>query len=367
MKKIMVDNEERASESAGYSQKSATDRLARTPREEKAIRRLLRGLDRRHPVRRAAERALRGEPVPSDAIPPLFRALAKPSGLHWHEQELATWTLGSLTLTATQRRVAAESLLPILEPKWGLDLGERLKIATGRLLLLSLPVTLWVYTLDNGGRSNVYNPLAVLFYSLVCCALLTPLVLPVSALIEDNRRNRVRARAITALGRLRVPHGLDGIANALYETYGMRSSVGSKRVRAAALTALPAVLATLTPEHYGRLASATVPNLCEALVSPDEPLVLAVLDALQLIGDGRAIKPVERLIVNSRSERVRETARHLLPLLAERHSQENNSRLLLRATTAPDTPAGMLLRPAQAYSESDPAMLLRSSASEGNG
>lgn len=334
-----------------------------TLEEERDVLRLLRGLDRRHPVRRVAEQILKRESIRVEAILPLFKTLSKPIGLYWREQEAAAWALGRAPLTLSQRRVAAEALLPILHPEWGLDIRSRFQIALGRLLLISLPLTLWVYTLQ-GGNSDWYSPFMVLFISLAVCGCALPFVLPISSVIEDNRRERVRARAILALGHLRVPHGLDGIASALDEAFGPNLSLWKSRERRAAEAALPAILTTLTHEHYGRLARETVPNLCLAFPRANDSLILAILAALEKIGDGRAVKPVEKLAQSGRSETVRTAAENLLPLLRERQGQENAQTVLLRAAAAPETPANLLLRPAQSVHEGDPATLLRSSASE---
>jgi hypothetical protein len=92
-------------------------------------------------------------------------------------------------------------------------------------------------------------------------------------------------------------------------------------------------------------------------------LSIALLQAIEKVGDGRALPEVERVAnteaVNEHHERIRAAAERCLTVLRERVEQERLGHTLLRPASAPDTPAVTLLRPAQGPGESDPERLLR--------
>jgi hypothetical protein len=100
-------------------------------------------------------------------------------------------------------------------------------------------------------------------------------------------------------------------------------------------------------------------------------LILAILKALEQVGDEKAIPFVERLAegkANFKSQEVRKAAATCLPYLREQAAKQKEHQTLLRpssaadvVTTAPDT----LLRPAQyGGSTTEPQELLRASAGE---
>jgi hypothetical protein len=95
---------------------------------------------------------------------------------------------------------------------------------------------------------------------------------------------------------------------------------------------------------------------------------IAIMQAFSVIGNKEAIKPLEKLAaMNPESEqqtRVRDAARHYLPLIQQRAWEENDSAILLRASDA-GTPENQLLRPAAcAANETDAQHLLRAATSE---
>ncbi len=105
-----------------------------------------------------------------------------------------------------------------------------------------------------------------------------------------------------------------------------------------------------------------------ALNAKEENFVLAVLKALEQVGDSRALPLVEKLAQGDaetyQEKRIRDAAQACLPFLRQRIEQESASRQLLRAASASGVPADTLLRPAQSVSETGPEQLLRASALE---
>jgi HEAT repeat protein len=189
-----------------------------------------------------------------------------------------------------------------------------------------------------------------------------PVLFPAFAILRSNRDTEVRLAFLEALERLREPHSVGALATAACHNYS--------QVSHAAERALLAVLPTLTDAHYGQLEADTIPNLCRILdgkrpcypVSP-EALTLAILNAFEKIGDGRAI-PSVRHIASASYPACQEAAERLLPILIERQERDKNSGVLLRASEAPVSAPEELLRPAAATTTSAPEQLLRPSASD---
>ena len=105
--------------------------------------------------------------------------------------------------------------------------------------------------------------------------------------------------------------------------------------------------------------------------SHNHTLCLAILKALEQIGDGKALPIVERLAEmktrNSRRLKVKQAANDCLPLLRANYVSVDANRTLLRASAAVTAAPETLLRPAPFVAESAPLQLLRASASENAG
>ncbi len=86
-------------------------------------------------------------------------------------------------------------------------------------------------------------------------------------------------------------------------------------------------------------------RLNRVLSSEDEPLILAVLQALPRIGDSSSIAPVQHVKRHTQSKKVRKAATDCLPLLTLRIEELRISGTLLRASSEADTAPEMLLRP----------------------
>lgn len=91
--------------------------------------------------------------------------------------------------------------------------------------------------------------------------------------------------------------------------------------------------------------------------------LVAVLAALEQVGDGRALPMVESLaagrIVTAEPKRVQAAAQECLPYLQTRYEQQQASQTLLRASALSETPSNTLLRPAQGVGATEAVEMLR--------
>ena len=295
---------------------------------EKTVRRLRRG----NPVRKIARDVMNRRPV--DSAQPLIASLVgttRPAS----ERQIAAWALGWTPLDASDRQAAMSILRDVLEGEQPGDPLRFLRIGT-RSLMISAVCTFVIVTVKYGW--NRYDA-ADLFFQMLFMMIMATLVTmtPISLYIDRTRANRVRAAAAASLGRLQCLDSVGALTAALYD----RSPV----VRRAAVPALSSVLPLLTPEHYGQLSVQAIPNLCRALGHSDIMLVLHVLSALEIVGDGRTVRPVQQLITTGRNDQVRNLAAQILPVLQERQHMESASKMLLRASDATSSAGATLLRP----------------------
>ena len=96
----------------------------------------------------------------------------------------------------------------------------------------------------------------------------------------------------------------------------------------------------------------------------ESPLMLAILNGLEQVGDAAAIPHVERLAASpaltSKQRRVKEAAEQCLPFLRDRADATRGSSMLLRASTPREIVASeLLLRPATSVGASEAEELLR--------
>lgn len=148
---------------------------------------------------------------------------------------------------------------------------------------------------------------------------------------------------------------------ALTEASFSSHHLGNRLLNRAVARALPPILAALTPVHYGHLPDAIVPHLCKMLSLPDDALVMRVLEALEKMGDGRAVSAVAPIVTQGRTAAIRTAVQRILPILQERQQRENEQSMLLRASSAPAVSPEELLRPATHSPETKPETLLRAS------
>jgi hypothetical protein len=313
------------------------------------------------PVRALALEVLAGKP-PSTIQPSLVR-LADSAPNRWKECAVAAWVLGqSTSLDVEQRRTVTQRLCQILgkqELQIRKPLGERfrrrlvqsLPAIGGFGLLIDIYSLVWCIrnhqTMEQGLRFVLASILGILVFAIP----FSPISLALSIAYDRKRIDRVRSAAAEALGNLKSAESLDLLATS--------ATGGSRTVRRAAREALCKVLPTVTQAQYGRLATETIPCLCSVLRDTEEPLALAILNALRLIGGANAIPTVTRLVMRGQTEKVRQAATLLLPLLQQRREEENIPAVLLRASQASPSSPGILLRSTIGPSKMGEHQLLR--------
>lgn len=343
-----------------------------TEEEQKHIVSLVRRIRRNRPLRKLAQRCLEGEAVASTVdFDMLKRVVLGLEFVTWRERTVAAWLLGLIPQDEEQRRNAARWLCKVLGGTHPESQNEAWKehsqgtlryIGVVLLILLACglagtiihPLFIWIPIIVLFGIITLI-PGMILFLLFVTCigaVLWAPI-----AIISELHFEQIRAAAITALGRLRVPESVSILSRSAWD--------GSPRVSEAAKVALRKVIPTLTPNHYGALSADTTPNLArllhewDVLYEQDEDFAREVLAALEKVGDGRAVKSVERIAEEGPTEQLKQAAAAVLPILQERQQKEKDARLLLRAAQAPEDPSHILLRPAGGPPEADTQQLLR--------
>lgn len=170
--------------------------------------------------------------------------------------------------------------------------------------------------------------------------------------------------AASELAKLRPKRAVGPLADAL--------EYGDKSIRTLASSALQDILPQLQAsddhllnvEQRGRLYNV----LKRARFKQDALLMIAILKALEQIGDEKALPAVENLAkiesCNGMEPLVKEAAQECLPALTERVERQRRAQTLLRPAAAPDNPAELLLRPAPGAAPADPDRLLRPSQPE---
>lgn len=93
-------------------------------------------------------------------------------------------------------------------------------------------------------------------------------------------------------------------------------------------------------------------------------LMIAILKALEQIGDEKALKHVEPLVIKAKNPRVREAAQACLPFLQERVHQQRLGNILLRPSDTAIV-SEELVRPVAYNNDNEPAQLLRANHSGG--
>jgi hypothetical protein len=166
----------------------------------------------------------------------------------------------------------------------------------------------------------------------------------------------IRKNAVAALGKAASPRMAGAFAVCLNDK--------DDTIRMAASNALKELLPKLQASDRQYFAPIEMDGLLKALGGKDGALTLAILKALQQIGDDHAVSRVEELISKSKSTAVRNAAEECLPFLQARAEETRQARTLLRAShTEAVVAVDMLLRPAAGtQAETAPEELLRANA-----
>ena len=333
--------------------------------EQREMKRLLRGVSRRNPIRRLVDAAT-GELIDApDAAARLCAILRDSPAYRWRERTTATLALRQIAMTPTQARYAARVLGDIMnsEETLGLDAHRKRSLAEARhtaglVGAIIAGVFLMGFTIQTGIMPEWLHQVIFNFGLLLLGTSL--LWLPALILLEQRRQIQMRIEGAVTLRTLKLPESVRAMAVLAHSR---------KYYVSIAQEALIEILPLLTPEHYGRLETATVPELClllrnasviSGLLYP-APLCEAVLNALAKIGDGRAVKPVQKFAEKCPVPSLRTKAAEVLPILLERKAREEAPGILLRGASAPAAPGKELLRAASSAPETAPELLLRAS------
>jgi hypothetical protein len=248
-----------------------------------------------------------------------------------------------------------ETLLPVLKNLARRERRRRaLRVAFENIFSFGLFWYWFHYSLHG------YGPVSwILFlpFSAVLTLFANALVHPLIAKWTHLRRD---AKAIHTVAELDDIRSVGPLAEALE----LRNA-GIQRIAEAALIRL---LPRLRASDAGLLSAEQRSYLYRALNGKNEELILAILQALEQVGEGAAFPFVKRLAEGKgRAEssiRVLKTAQECLPFLWQKAANERASNELLRAGGRPDTPADILLRPAAGVADSAQDLLLRASGSD---
>ncbi len=178
---------------------------------------------------------------------------------------------------------------------------------------------------------------------------------------ELKSARELRFLAAHALGRVGEVEALDALSAACLERTLYTPEM--------ALISLRVLLPQLTCDHYGRLDSQVVSNLCSLLSrrAPDyfiyeaakETYIEELVTALGKIGDARAVGPIVRAATHWSQGKVAAASAHALAAIEERHRRETERATLLRGAGQPAVSEAELLRAASGKAEAKPEQLLR--------
>jgi hypothetical protein len=367
MRDLELRNEEQR---AAITPETAVLSLAPTESEIRLVRRSLRFLSRRNPARRLAEAALAGERLEPELVREVLARLGRLRATRFVEHELAAWALGVARLTEDERQQVLGQFCPLMTRGWRSGWWLSLAPFGVTVALFAALAALIEYLLHTD--TPLPSDIVYVVTALVVSACATAFAVSIAPQAICWLRDRPREAAVTCLGRLGFVRAVPALARALHFDDG---SLGAAAVQRASWRALPAVLQRLAEDDRDWLDAGTTGLLAKVLRysgpwrlgSPwlafrrpppaHEALVLAILEALGRVGDGRVLRDVEYVAAHARTQAMRETAGRVAPVIRERAKRATEAASLLRPASAPD--AETLLRPASAPGEADPAVLLR--------
>jgi hypothetical protein len=178
--------------------------------------------------------------------------------------------------------------------------------------------------------------------------------LPLAWIVEGKRWSRIRIAYAVALRKLGSP---EGVAPLLRAARSLQPGL-----RMAAEDSLEALLTSIDLNTLPPLTTTQQNLMWSLLMRPRERLVLALLDMLEVRGNGDTAWAVKSLIRRTGSDTVRARAKAVLPVLQARRQQTQHADTLLRASSQ-EAPADTLLR-AGVDSATPAEELLRASDTE---
>jgi hypothetical protein len=309
------------------------------------IRRVVRKLPLRSPLRRVAEELLNGvEPDAEIAADHCIEALCHQSPSRWRVRLIAAWILGVLPVPEAAAGRSAEALARVVD-NYDLhrDSGGRAVRGIARSLATLGGTTLFLLMV--GAHPWIAFPLGVFAWLMA---------MPASLLWDHRCVNVVREEAARALGRTYAPEYLGALTQAANDP--------SHRVKWASIRALHQLLPRILSAPEARVPRDVGSKLCGLLKHADPGLGKVVLSAIPFLAGPEAIQTVERVAERSKSTELREQAKSILPALYEMRDRFRESETLLRP--ADEAPPDNLLRPYTSLATSAPELLLRPTTGE---
>ena len=336
-----------------------------THSKRQEIKNLLRFTSRRHLIHQLLD-AKTGRLISSAFVPAqLYRILRDAPDYQWRERTAAALALREIAMSPAQTLSASRVLGDVMNDMEAAPDLKRQRESQETLHNLGLTGAMVLGVIALGiGIPTKFIPewLHEIIFNFGCFAGVTSLLwIPAFIILSRHRRKQLRLACAVTLRKLRQPESVRAFAVA---------TRSRKEYDVIAHNALLEILPLLTPEHYGRLEATSVPELTQLLRTASlppgtliysEPLCETVLDALAKIGDGRAVRPVQRLADKCRDRKIREKAIEILPILLERRGREQAHSMLLRGASAPAASEKELLRAANSAPETAPELLLRAS------
>jgi hypothetical protein len=281
-------------------------------------------------------------PEPSEPLTSEAKALSKHLGSH--KAQVRNQAVQQIQNMGTAGRDVLVSIMRQEEQQRKSLRKQQYKIDAG-ILLFFVVAALCVYHIDDR-----WTGIYVLAGS-------TTFVLS-RVMVRSRRVNRTHTTAAYLLAK----HFEDvSIVGPLAEALEYRS----KRVREAATAALIRLLPRLQTTDSDLLNSEQRDSLHRALMGNSPELVLAVLGALDQVGDSRAIPNVEVLAaglgVAAGDRRIRDMAQQTLLVLRQRVELQRAPQTLLRAATSE---GGDLLRTATGGGDPEATVLLRATSEQ---
>ncbi len=323
-----------------------TDQMAEAAKakETEMIRKLAARLPRESVARKCAEAILTGSPIESEWPAELCKMLPPKQTPDDYDPIVAAWSLGRIPLADDHAKVAVEVLVKTV------TMGSTSSRKSSRRYLT------WVLIVTSG------------YFVLLCAALLSrilppnPQYLPAIlyaiciwlGLWTYNQLRLLRVTGIRSIGLISDPSACAALAANEKHPYAT--------VREAAQAALDSCIAAIRASHYGNLPPEVIPTLCKLLKTAGPDRKLAILQALAYAGDGRAVEAVRPLTEDPLSDRIRDLALRVLPILEARKVQETAAATLLRPSSLQDEPSQVLLRPASGVGAVPEEQLLRPAA-----
>ena len=248
----------------------------------------------------------------------LTPALWDSSPSKWRMRLIIAWLLGRWKLDGEEKDRAAHALCATMQKrKHGL-----LETPLSRAAILAVGLSSLAMIAARLAPATQFLALAgglAVIWGLALFALL-----PGYRSGDLNNQTAERRVAIAALGRLKIIESIPVLAIAAVDHDIQLNKVADR--------ALEATLPLLTAAHYGHLSADVVPNLCELLSDYRYVRTITILEALEKIGDGRAIPAVTPLAQSYLA--VQNKAKDVLIVLEQRVRESSEPYTLLRPSAA---------------------------------